>query len=107
LILAAESPLDTFRSVLTGTSRALAEQPEVEVAWTSDQASQTGKLMRVPMPGRALPADQVAQARGAADPWRCACAITTKPAQCRGAGRNARARLLRRGGAGALRSAWL
>jgi cobaltochelatase CobT len=39
----------------------------VEVAWTSDQASQTGKLMRVPMPGRALPADQVAQARGAAD----------------------------------------
>lgn len=65
--MAAESPLDTFRSVLTGTSRALAEQPEVEVAWTSDQASQTGKLMRVPMPGRALPAEQVAQARGAAD----------------------------------------
>lgn len=65
--LSAESPLDTFRSVLTGTSRALADQPEVEVAWTSDQASQTGKLMRVPMPGRALPQAQVAEARGAAD----------------------------------------
>jgi len=65
--LAAESPLDTFRSVLTGASRAIAEQPEVEVAWTSDQASQTGKLMRVPMPGRALPEAQVAEARGAAD----------------------------------------
>jgi cobaltochelatase CobT len=55
LILAGESPLDTFRSVLTGTARALAEQSDVEVAWTSDQASQTGHLMRVPMPGRALP----------------------------------------------------
>ncbi|WP_333838056.1 cobaltochelatase subunit CobT [Novosphingobium sp.] len=65
--MAAESPLDTFRSVLTGASRAIAEQPEVEVAWTSDQASQTGKLMRVPMPGRALPEAQVAEARGAAD----------------------------------------
>jgi cobaltochelatase CobT len=65
--LAGESPLDTFRSVLTGTARALSEQSDVEVAWTSDQASQTGHLMRVPMPGRALPEAQVAQARGAAD----------------------------------------
>ncbi|GMM60301.1 cobaltochelatase subunit CobT [Novosphingobium pituita] len=65
--MAGESPLDTFRSVLTGTARALSEQSDVEVAWTSDQASQTGHLMRVPMPGRALPEAQVAQARGAAD----------------------------------------
>ncbi|MCY1671386.1 cobaltochelatase subunit CobT [Novosphingobium sp. SL115] len=65
--MADETPLDRFRSVLTGTARAISLDPEVEVAWTADAAVQSGSSMRVPMPGRALPADQVAQARGAAD----------------------------------------
>jgi cobaltochelatase CobT len=65
--LADESPLDRFRSVLTGTARAISLDPEVEVAWTADAPVQSGSSMRVPMPGRALPADQVAQARGHAD----------------------------------------
>ncbi|MBA4353590.1 MAG: cobaltochelatase subunit CobT [Novosphingobium sp.] len=65
--MADETPLDRFRSVLTGTARAISHDPEVEVAWTADAPVQSGSSMRVPMPGRALPADQVAQARGHAD----------------------------------------
>ncbi|MFN3469648.1 MAG: cobaltochelatase subunit CobT [Novosphingobium sp.] len=65
--MADESPLDRFRAVLTGTARAISLDPEVEVAWTADAPVQSGNAMRVPMPGRALPADQVAQARGHAD----------------------------------------
>ena len=45
----------------------MAHEPEVEVAFTADAPSQAGKNFRVPMPGRALPADQVAEARGFAD----------------------------------------
>ncbi|MCH7629931.1 MAG: hypothetical protein IH997_14665 [Proteobacteria bacterium] len=62
-----ESPLDQFRTVLAGTARALADESEIEVAWTADAASQSGGNLRVPMPGRSLPAAQVAEARGAAD----------------------------------------
>ncbi|WP_225204627.1 cobaltochelatase subunit CobT [Novosphingobium huizhouense] len=62
-----ETPLDQFRTVLAGTARALADEPEIEVAWTADAASQSGGNMRVPMPGRSLPAAQVAEARGFAD----------------------------------------
>jgi cobaltochelatase CobT len=65
--LADESPLDRFRAVLTGTARAISLDPEVEVAWTADAPVQSGQSMRVPMPGRALPAEQVAEARGHAD----------------------------------------
>ena len=62
-----QSPLDAFKSVLTGTARAMAHEPEVELAFTADAPSQSGKNFRVPMPGRSLPADQVAEARGFAD----------------------------------------
>ncbi len=65
--MAEQSPLDDFKQVLTGTARALAREPEVEIAFTADAPSQVGKNFRVPMPGRALPADQVAEARGFAD----------------------------------------
>ena len=62
-----DTPLDQFRSVLAGTARAVAQEPEVEVAWTADAPSQSGGHLRVPMPGRTLPAAQVAEARGVAD----------------------------------------
>lgn len=65
--MADETPLDRFRSVLTGTARAISLDPEVEVAWTADAPVQSGQSMRVPMPGRSLPAEQVAEARGHAD----------------------------------------
>ncbi len=62
-----ESPLDRFKSVLTGASRAVAHEPEVEVSWTADAPSQTGNSFRVPMPGRNLPPAQAMEARGFAD----------------------------------------
>jgi len=65
--LADESPLDRFRQALTGASRALAHEPEVELTWAADSPSASGKAMRVPLPGRSLPPDQAREARGFAD----------------------------------------
>ena len=44
---------------------------------TADAPTSSGKHIRVPMPGRALPAEQVAEARGFADAFalRCPCAL--------------------------------
>ena len=62
-----QTPLDRFKQVLTGTARALAHEPEIEVAWSADQPSQSGKNFRVPLPGRNLPKEQATEARGFAD----------------------------------------
>lgn len=62
-----QTPLEQFKAVLTGTARALAHEPEVELAFTADAPSQAGKNFKVPMPGRSLPPEQVAEARGFAD----------------------------------------
>ncbi|MFC0590636.1 cobaltochelatase subunit CobT [Novosphingobium aquiterrae] len=62
-----ESPLDRFKSVLAGTARAVAHEPEIEVAWTADNPVANGKNLRLPMPGRGLPRDQAMEARGFAD----------------------------------------
>ena len=65
--MADESPLDRFKSVLTGASRALAHDAEVDVAFTADAPVAVGKGFRVPMPGRTLPRDAAMEARGFAD----------------------------------------
>jgi len=65
--MATDSPLDQFKSVLTGASRALAHEPEIELAFTADAPTQSGRHIKVPMPGRNLPPEQVAEARGFAD----------------------------------------
>lgn len=62
-----ETPLDRFKAVLGGTSRALAGEPEIELAFTADAPTSSGKHIKVPMPARTLPAEQVAEARGFAD----------------------------------------
>jgi cobaltochelatase CobT len=62
-----ESPLDRFKQVLTGASRAIAREPELEVSWTADAPTLQGNAMRVPMPPRALPRAQAMEARGFAD----------------------------------------
>jgi cobaltochelatase CobT len=65
--MADESPLDRFKTALTGAARAIGHEPEAEVAWTSDTPAVQGKSLRVPMPGRTLPRDQALEARGFAD----------------------------------------
>ena len=61
------TPLDDFKQALTGASRALAQEAEVEIAWSADSPSQSGSSFRVPLPGRSLPPAQAAEARGFAD----------------------------------------
>jgi cobaltochelatase CobT len=65
--MADQTPLEAFKAVLTGTARAMADEPEVELAFTADMPTQAGKNFKVPMPGRNLPPEQVAEARGFAD----------------------------------------
>ncbi len=65
--MANESPLDRFKLALTGAARAIGHEPEAEVGWTADTPTVQGKNIRVPMPGRALPPEQAATARGFAD----------------------------------------
>ena len=65
--MASDTPLDRFKAVLGGTARVLADEPEVELAFTADTPVQSGKHIKVPMPARTLPAEQVAEARGFAD----------------------------------------
>ena len=65
--MADQTPLDRFKQALTGASRALAREPEVEVAWSADNPAASGKSFRVPLPGRNLPPEQAREARGFAD----------------------------------------
>ncbi|KLE35238.1 cobaltochelatase subunit CobT [Aurantiacibacter luteus] len=62
-----ESPLDRFRLALTGATRAIAGDAEVDVGFTADAASEMGKSVRVPMPARSVPAADAQEARGFAD----------------------------------------
>jgi cobaltochelatase CobT len=62
-----QTPLDAFRAVLAGTARAMAGEAALELSFTAEAPSASFKQLRVPMPGRNLPADQVAEARGFAD----------------------------------------
>ena len=66
--MAVQSPLDRFRTVLAGATRAIAEDPEAEVVFASDASGQSpGKIARVVSPGPGLEPRLVAEARGAAD----------------------------------------
>ncbi|MBB5684492.1 cobaltochelatase subunit CobT [Sphingobium boeckii] len=65
--MAEQTPLDQFKAVLSGAARAIAHEPEIELAFTADAPVQAGKHIKVPMPGRNLPPEQVAEARGFAD----------------------------------------
>jgi cobaltochelatase CobT len=65
--MAEKNPLDDFKQALAGAARAMAEEPEIELAYTADAPVSSGRHIKVPMPGRGLPAEQVAEARGFAD----------------------------------------
>ncbi len=45
----------------------MAREPELDVAWTADAPSSSRGHMKLPMPQRDLPAEQIAEARGYAD----------------------------------------
>ncbi len=62
------SPLDRFRNILSGATRAIARDAEAEVVYSSDAGTAAaGKVARVVSPGPSLEPRLVAEARGAAD----------------------------------------
>jgi cobaltochelatase CobT len=61
------APLDEFRRVLAGASRAIARDRELDIAFAAEPGPATGKTARVPSPGASLEPRLVAEARGAAD----------------------------------------
>ncbi|WP_448662112.1 cobaltochelatase subunit CobT [Sphingomonas sp. CJ20] len=65
--MAADTPLERLRNVLGGTARALSGEAELELSFTSDAPRQDGKSIKVPMPARGVPVEQVGEARGFAD----------------------------------------
>jgi len=58
---------EEFKRATAGTLRAMAETPEVQVAFQAGPTGLVGKRARLPLPSRALPAAEMAKLRGAAD----------------------------------------
>ncbi|MET0360814.1 MAG: cobaltochelatase subunit CobT [Sphingobium sp.] len=65
--MTSRSPIDDLKAVLAGAARAVARDAEAEVGFTADAPHMVGKTIKVPTPGRTLPVEQVAVARGFAD----------------------------------------
>jgi cobaltochelatase CobT len=61
------NPVEAFRQVTAAAMRAIAEQPDLTVAFTPDQPSVAGTEARLPLPSRDLPLGEVAELRGQAD----------------------------------------
>ena len=62
-----ERPIETFRRAVAATFRAIAEDPEIEVSYSGEPPAMAGKHLRLPLPSRDLPLQEVAQVRGEAD----------------------------------------
>src|SRR5215469_11959021 len=61
------SPTEIFKRATAATLRAIAERDDVTVGFGPEPASASGARVRLPNPPRDLPAEDVAQLRGAAD----------------------------------------
>ncbi|MEX2009577.1 MAG: cobaltochelatase subunit CobT [Dongiaceae bacterium] len=62
-----ESRLEQFRRVTGAAMRAIARRPELTATFAPGRHGLGGTEARLPLPSRELPADEVAQVRGAAD----------------------------------------
>ncbi|MDE2517224.1 MAG: cobaltochelatase subunit CobT [Rhodospirillales bacterium] len=58
---------EEFKRATAGVLRAIAEIPDVQVAFQPGPAGLAGRRARLPLPTRALPAPEMARLRGAAD----------------------------------------
>ena len=61
------SRAEEFKRATAGVLRAIAEVPDVQVAFQPGPSGVAGKRARLPLPTRALPAGEMAKLRGAAD----------------------------------------
>jgi len=62
-----DKPVEIFKRATTATTRAMAQDHELEVAFTADTPSLRGNRARIAMPSRELAADEAAFVRGTAD----------------------------------------
>src|SRR5271163_3204005 len=58
---------EEFKRATAGVLRAIAEEPDAQVAFQPGPSGLAGKRARLPLPTRALPAAEMAKLRGAAD----------------------------------------
>ena len=62
-----ESPIEPFKRALTAATRAISHDRDLQVSYGPEAPGLRGKRARLPVPGRDLPAAEVAQIRGLAD----------------------------------------
>jgi cobaltochelatase CobT len=62
-----ERPIEKFKRVLAAAARAIAEKPELDVAFSASERGLLGDVARLPQPSREMAANEIAEARGAAD----------------------------------------
>ncbi|HCP01228.1 MAG TPA: cobaltochelatase subunit CobT [Rhodospirillaceae bacterium] len=62
-----DGPVEEFRRVTAAAMRAMACEPELTVSFTPDPPSISGEDVRLPLPARDLPAEDVGVVRGEAD----------------------------------------
>ncbi|WP_341911136.1 cobaltochelatase subunit CobT [Ferrovibrio terrae] len=62
-----ESPIEPFKRALTAATRAISHDGDLQVSFGPETPGLRGKRARLPVPGRDLPAAEVAQIRGLAD----------------------------------------
>lgn len=63
----AETPIEAFRRCTTAAMRAIADRGTLEVSFGPEGAMLQGDQVKLPMPARDLPSEEVAQVRGEAD----------------------------------------
>ena len=90
--MADRTRLDDFKQVLAGTARAVSGKEDVELAFSAESPTLSGRHIRVPMPGRNLPPEQVAEARGFADGFSLRLKYHDTKKHLKGAPREATAR---------------
>ncbi|MCW5731102.1 MAG: cobaltochelatase subunit CobT [Alphaproteobacteria bacterium] len=62
-----EGPADIFKRALAGAMRALSDDRELQVSFGPESPGVRGNRARMPVPGRDLPTEEVAQIRGIGD----------------------------------------
>jgi cobaltochelatase CobT len=62
-----ETPLDRFRRMTGAATRAISRRDDINVSFSPTHHGLQGSELRLPLVGRDLPSDEVAQVRGAAD----------------------------------------
>ena len=64
-----ENPTDEFKRAVANTTRSIAGDAELEITFSPEQPSLRGKKVRLPLPSRNLPPEEVAAIRGASDAY--------------------------------------